>query len=100
MEVAGGFQDIKGRRECGGLSGDKSEILRQERVPALKTKFENHRVGRVPHLTEEEAGCVATGWALPIHRADGGPSWEFLHTQTQLLLLTNCSSSDFTNREL
>lgn len=27
---------------------------------SAKNQFENHRVGQIPHLTDEEAGCIAT----------------------------------------
>ena len=61
-------------RNCWNLSADKFEILCKERVPVLNTKFENHRVGPIPHLKDEEAGCLETGWACTINRADEGRS--------------------------
>lgn len=63
MKVAGKFQAILGERRLLRLSEDKSEILSKERVPVLTHEFENHRVGQVLHITDEEAGCLETRWA-------------------------------------
>lgn len=48
----------QGTGACRDLSGDTSEILHRERVPALNTMSGNHRVGQVPDLT----GCLETRW--------------------------------------
>ena len=55
----GGFRPSQGRGDCWGLSGEKSEIWGKVRVPRLKTGFD-HWVGRIYHLTDEQAGCLET----------------------------------------